>query len=82
MAFSTWEHAYCISMECPKLWQAQWPLGADVEMLAVTFSNQKYLFSQEMSDFRLELRTAGSGTIFPHLDHDNCINFVLVNLIN
>ena len=82
MGFSTWKHAHCISIECPKLLQAQWPFAADVEMLAVTFSNQKYLFSQEMSDFSLELRTAGSGSIFPHLDHDNSINFVLVNPIN
>ena len=43
MGYFTMEHAHYISMERPKLLQAQWPFAAEVEMLAVSFSNQKYL---------------------------------------
>ena len=69
-------------MERPKLLQAQWPFAADVEIFALTFSNQKYVFSQGLSSLRLDPRTRGYGAIFWHLDHDHSINFVLVNPIN
>ena len=82
MDFSAMKHAYCSSMERPKLLQVQWPFAADVEILALTFSNQKYLFSQGLSSLRLDPRTRRDGAIFWHLDYEHSINFVLVNPIN
>ena len=69
-------NAHYISMERPKLLQVQWLFAADVEILALTFSNQKYLFSRGLSASRLDPRTRGDGTIFWYLDHDQSINFV------
>ena len=41
MDFSAKNPAYCSSMERPKLLQVQWPFAADVEILALIFSNIK-----------------------------------------
>ena len=81
MGYSTVEHAHYTSMERPKLLQVEYPFAAHVEILALIFSNQKYLFSQGLPAFRLDPRTRGDGAIFWHLDHDHCINFVLFNPI-